>query len=89
MQAGVRRHVLENLCGCPPGHGLGVDGKPGKCPQSYGILQNSYPFEKRGWPGIVRSTAMNADAIWRSCYDGYETWLNGGSSGQRYRAGDA
>jgi hypothetical protein len=77
---------------CPPGHGLGVDGKPGACPESYGILQNSYPFEKRGWQGIVRSTAMNADAayaIWRSCYDGYETWLNGGPSGQRYRPGAA
>jgi hypothetical protein len=24
---------------CPPGHGLGVDGTAGKCPQSYGILQ--------------------------------------------------
>ena len=75
---------------CPPGHGLGQDGRRGKCPQSYGILQNRYPFEKASWPGIGRSTAMNADtayAIWRSCYDGYETWLNvpGGAS---YHAGD-
>ena len=77
---------------CPPGHGLGRDGKPGQCPQSYGILQNRYPFEKASWPGIGRSTAMNADtayAIWRSCYDGYETWLNTVDRGATYRAGDA
>jgi hypothetical protein len=42
-------------------------------------------------PGIGRSTAMNADtayAIWRSCYDGYETWLNAVEHGIRYHAGD-
>ena len=31
--------------GCPPGHGPGVDGMAGQCPQSWGILQNRYPFE--------------------------------------------
>ena len=31
---------------CPPGHRLGADRAPGECPQSYGILQNRYPFEK-------------------------------------------
>jgi hypothetical protein len=59
---------------CPPGHGLGKDGKPGLCPQSYGILQNRFPQEKASWPGIGDSTAMNADtayAIWRACFDGY------------------
>jgi hypothetical protein len=77
---------------CPPGHGLGVNGRPGECPQSYGILQNRYPFERASWPGIADSTAMNADtayAIWRSCYDGYETWLNNVPHGRTYRAGDA
>jgi hypothetical protein len=77
---------------CPPGHGLGADGKPGLCPQSYGILQNRYPYEQASWPGIGSSTAMNADtayAIWRSCFDGYETWLNNVTRGQQYRAGDA
>jgi autotransporter family porin len=77
---------------CPPGHGLGADGKPGQCPQSYGILQNRYPFEQASWPGIGDSTAMNADtayAIWRSCYDGYETWLNNVPHGTPYAAGDA
>ena len=79
---------------CPPGHGPGADGKPGQCPQSYGILQNRYPFEQASWPGIADSTAMNADtayAIWRSCYDGYETWLNnvphGGTVPGRRRLG--
>jgi hypothetical protein len=78
--------------GCPPGHGPGVDGQKGLCPQSWGILQNRYPYEKSSWPGIARSTAMNADtayAIWRSCFDGYETWLYTVEHGQTYKAGDA
>ncbi|HTW05044.1 MAG TPA: hypothetical protein VMF87_32430, partial [Streptosporangiaceae bacterium] len=77
---------------CPPGHGLGANGTAGQCPQSYGILQNRYPFEQASWPGIANSTAMNADtayAIWRSCYDGYETWLNTVPHGSTYEAGDA
>jgi hypothetical protein len=77
---------------CPPGHGLGADETAGQCPQSYGILQNRYPFEQASWPGIVGSTAMNADtayAIWRSRYDGYETWPNNVPHGSTYRAGDA
>ena len=78
--------------GCPPGHGPGADGKPGQCPQSWGILQNRYPYEKGSWPGIATSTAMNADtayAIWRSCFDGYETWLNTVEHVGTYQAGDA
>ena len=80
-----------NRAACPPGHGLGKDGRPGECPQSYGILQNRYPFEKASWPGIGDSTAMNADtayASWRSCYDGYEVWLNNVPRGEQYHAGD-
>jgi autotransporter family porin len=76
---------------CPPGHKLGQDGKPGQCPQSYGILQNRYPYEPGGWPAIARSTAMNADAayaIWRSCYNGYSTWLNTVPRGRQYHKGD-
>lgn len=76
---------------CPPGHGLGQDGTKGQCPQSYGILQNRYPYEQATWPGIADSTGMNADAayaVWRSCYDGYETWLNNVPHGQPYHAGD-
>ena len=77
---------------CPPGHGLGADGKAGQCPQSYGILQDRWPYMKQGWPGFGRSTAMDADmayGIWRSCYDGYETWLNTVDRGQQYHSGDA
>ncbi len=40
----------------------------------------------------MKSTAMNADtayAIWRTCYDGYETWLNGQQRGATYHKGDA
>ena len=77
---------------CPPGHGLGADGTPGKCPQSYGVLQTRYPYMKSGWPGIADSTAMSADlgyGIWRACFEGYETWLNTVEQGQRYAAGDA
>lgn len=76
---------------CLPGHKLGQDGMKGKCPQSYGILQNRYPYEPGGWPAIARSTAMNADAayaIWRSCYNGYSTWLNTVQRGSRYHKGD-
>ena len=78
--------------GCAPGHGPGIDGRSGLCPQSWGILQNRYPYEKSSWPGIDKSTAMNADtayAIWRACYVGYETWLNTVEHGKTYKAGDA
>ncbi len=77
---------------CLPGHKIGQDGTPGECPQSYGILQNRYPYENGGWPAIARSTAMNADAayaIWRACYDGYEGWLNTVPRGTQYKKGDA
>jgi autotransporter family porin len=35
---------------------------------------------------------MNADlayAVWRTCFEGYETWLNTVERGQQYAAGDA
>jgi autotransporter family porin len=76
---------------CAPGHGLGADGRAGQCPQSFGILQNRYPYERSTWPGIQRSTAMNADtayAIWRACFEGYEHWLNDVSN-RHYGPGDA
>ena len=77
---------------CPPGHGLGADGRPGECPQSFGVLQTRYPYMQSGWPGIGRSTAMSADlayAIWRACFEGYEGWLNTVERGRDYAAGDA
>jgi hypothetical protein len=77
---------------CPPGHGLGVDGMPGQCPQSYGILQTKYTQWPSVWPAVTDSTAMNADvtyAIWRSCFDGDEIWLNNSATpAHPYRPGD-
>jgi autotransporter family porin len=82
----------SNAGACPPGHGLGADGQSGKCPQSYGVLQDRWPYMKQGWPGFGRSTAMDADlayGIWRGCFEGYETWLNTVEQGQKYTRGDA
>ena len=77
---------------CPPGHGLGADGRAGECPQSYGILQTKYHVWAAAWPGIATSTAMNVDvayAIWRSCFNGDEIWLtNRAPLSQPYQAGD-
>jgi hypothetical protein len=76
---------------CAPGFGLGQDGHRGECPMTYGIMQDPYPYEDGGWPGQIRSTAMNADvayATWRACFDGYLTWLNSVPEGSHYRAGD-
>ena len=72
---------------CAPGRGPGVDGRPGQCPESFGVLQNRYPYEKPAWPAMAASTAFNADlayAVWRVCFEGYESWLGPG-----YTAGDA
>ena len=77
---------------CAPGRGLGVDGRPGECPESFGILQTRYPYMQGAWPSMEKSTAFNADlayAIWRSCYEGYEWWLNDVDRGWDYAAGDA
>jgi hypothetical protein len=76
---------------CPPNHQPGVDGIAGECPESYGVMQDKYPYGKASWPGIGTSTAMNLDtayAVWRSCYDGYETWLNSLPRSSLYVAGD-
>ena len=81
----------KDASSCAPGHGLGADGKTGECPESFGILQNKYIYLKPAWPGLSTSTAMNADvayAIWRSCYDGDEVWLNNQPRGKQYAAGD-
>jgi hypothetical protein len=63
---------------CPPGHGLGMDGTPGQCPESWGIMQVRYIYRKSAWPSSANSTAFNVDvayAEWRVCYEGYEWWL--------------
>jgi autotransporter family porin len=66
---------------CAPGHGLGIDGTAGQCPESFGILQNRYIYEQDSWPGLYNSTAFNADVAygyWRACYEGYTSWLGSG-----------
>ena len=52
---------------------VGVDGTPGSCPESYGIMQVRYPYNVAAFPGAATSTAMNVDyafANWRACYTG-------------------
>lgn len=77
---------------CPADHGLGVDGTPGKCPESFGMMQVRYPYNTSAFPGVEKSTAMNLDygyAVWRSCFEGKMTWLNTVERGSQYKAGDA
>ncbi len=77
---------------CPPGHGIGQDGRAGLCPESYGILQNRYSVERSAWPALEQSTAMNVDVaygIWRACFEGYEVWLNTVQRVGTYAPGDA
>ena len=76
---------------CPPGHGLGVDGHPGQCPESWGVQQVRYPYNVWAFNDAIDSTAFNLDAALasrRSCYEGYDTWLNTVDRGRQYAAGD-
>jgi hypothetical protein len=76
---------------CPPGHPSGADGWPGSCPQSLGIGQVRFSSGNQAFPGVEQSTAMNLDytyAMWRSCYDGHERWLNHVQRGRDYGPGD-
>ena len=77
---------------CAPGHGIGVDGFPGQCPESWGLLQVRYPYNQAAFPYAITSSAFNADwayAQWRSCFEGDLTWLNTVERGSDYAAGDA
>jgi hypothetical protein len=79
---------------CSPGHGPGVDdpiNHPDECPESWGLIQTRFPYERSAWPGMADSTAFNADtsyAIWRACFEGYEVWLNQVDRGRDYASGD-
>lgn len=77
---------------CPPGQGPGVDGRPGECPESWGIMQVRYPYYRGAFPAAISSTSFNADAayaVWRACYEGYEYWLaDFAEPGYRYGPGD-
>jgi len=78
---------------CAPGHGLGVDGRPGWCPESWGVMQVRYQYFSGAFPSAITSTSFNADAayaVWRTCYEGYELWLSDTAPADHpYRAGDA
>ena len=77
---------------CAPGHPLGADGQPGKCPESLSLLQIKYRFHQDVFPAVEQSTAYGLDyayAMWRSCYEGNHTWLNDVERGRDYAAGDA
>jgi hypothetical protein len=76
---------------CAPGHGIGVDGHPGQCPESFGVQQVRYPYWGWAFPSAITSTAYNLDAALaarRRCFEGYETWLNQFERGRNYAAGD-
>jgi hypothetical protein len=76
---------------CVPGHPIGADGRPGMCPESIGLLQLRYPYWSASFPGATNSSAYNLDyalAARRSCFEGYDTWLNTVERGRTYAAGD-
>jgi hypothetical protein len=80
---------------CPPGHGIGVDGHPGQCPDSWGLQQVRFTTFRWAFPAAtlppITSTAYNLDialAARRNCFEGLEPWLNTVEHGQTYAAGD-
>lgn len=76
---------------CVPGHPIGADGQPGQCPESIGLLQIRYPYWSTAFPSATNSSAYNLDyalGARRSCFEGYETWLNSVERGRNYTAGD-
>jgi autotransporter family porin len=80
-----------NASNCAPGHPIGADGHPGECPESIGLIQVRTPYFQPYINDSVASSAYNLDvgyAIWRSCFEGAETWLNDVERGRQYTAGD-
>ena len=76
---------------CEPRFPLGTDGRSGQCPESFGLGQTRYPFMRSAFPRAYDSSAYNLDvtyAIWRSCFEGTETWLNIVERSRDYAAGD-
>jgi autotransporter family porin len=76
---------------CVPGHPIGADGRAGQCPESIGIMQVRYPYFKTTITDAISSTAYNLDlayAVWRTCFEGEERWLNDVDHGRTYTAGD-
>ena len=76
---------------CVPGHPIGADGEAGKCPESIGMMQTRMPYFATTIADAMSSTAYNLDisyAVWRTCFEGDEQWLNTVERGQDYAAGD-
>jgi autotransporter family porin len=76
---------------CVPGHPIGKDGVAGRCPESIGIMQIRYPYFRTTITDAITSTAYNLDlayAVWRTCYEGEERWLNDVERGRQYAKGD-
>jgi autotransporter family porin len=62
------------------------------CPVSYGLGQVRYAYHPSAMTDSIHSSAYNVDymySIWRSCFEGRETWLNQFERGRDYAAGDA
>jgi autotransporter family porin len=54
-------------------------------------MQVRYPYFQDVIGPSIASSAYNLDisyAVWRSCYEGAETWLNDVERGRQYAAGD-
>ncbi len=66
----------------------------GQCPESVGLVQVRYPYHSSAFVNgnAVHSSAYNLDyayAVWRSCFEGKDTWLNSSEHVGTYAAGDA
>ena len=76
---------------CEPRFPFGTGGRTGQCPESFGLGQTRFPYMSSAFPHAYDSSAYNLDvtyAIWRSCFEGTETWLNTVERGRVYAAGD-
>ena len=76
---------------CATNHGIGMDGRPGQCPESVGLMQVRYPYWGSAFPSASTSSAYNLDialAARRNCFEGNDGWLNGVERGSQYAAGD-
>ena len=86
-----RRLGQRTAANCEPRFPLGTNGRAGQCPESFGLGQTRYPYMRSAFPHAYDSSAYNLDvtyAIWRSCFEGTETWLNTVERGRQYAAGD-
>jgi hypothetical protein len=71
---------------CAPGHPIGVDGTPGRCPETLGLMQIKWRYNKDAYPEAINSSAYNVDfglAAWRNCFEG-----NANDDNPAYRSND-